>query len=78
MGCNVKKPKKELIRIVRTPEGVIELDFTGKKSGRGAYLCHDAACLKKIRKSGRIGRILECAVTNEIWEALEEELSFDK
>ena len=78
MGCNVKKPKKELIRIVRTPEGVIELDFTGKKAGRGAYLCHDAACLKKIRKSGRIGRILECAVTNEVWEALEEELSFDK
>ena len=77
MGCNVKKPKKELIRIVRTPEGVIELDFTGKKAGRGAYLCHDAACLKKIRKSGRIGRILECAVTNEVWEALEEELSFD-
>ena len=78
MGCNEKKPKKELIRIVRTPDGTVELDFTGKKAGRGAYLCHNAACLKKIKKSGRIGRILECALSEEIWQALEEELSLDK
>lgn len=78
MGCNAKKPKKELIRILRTPEGNLELDFTGKKSGRGAYICHDIACLKKIKKSGRIGKTLECAVSDEIWAALEEELLGDK
>lgn len=75
MGCNEKKLKKELIRIVRTPEGSVELDFTGKKSGRGAYICHSLACLKKARKSGRVGRVLECNVTDEVWNMLEEEIS---
>lgn len=77
MGCNEKRPKKELIRIVRTPEGTIELDFTGKKSGRGAYLCHDAHCLKKIRKSGRLARMLESPIPEEVWDSLEEELTLD-
>lgn len=77
MGCNEKKPKKELIRIVRTPEGNVELDFTGKKAGRGSYICHSLSCLKKVRKSGRISRVLECAVTDEVWDALEEELDLD-
>ncbi len=75
MGCNEKKLKKELIRIVRTPEGTVELDFTGKKSGRGAYICHSKACLKKVRKSGRISKLFECSVTEEVWDALEEELA---
>lgn len=74
MGCNEKKLKKELIRIVRTPEGNVELDFTGKKSGRGAYVCHSVSCLKKIRKSGRLPRILECPVSEEVYAALEEEI----
>ena len=78
MGCNEKKPKKELIRIVKTPEGSVELDFTGKKAGRGAYICRNAACLKKIRKSGRISKIFEVAVSDEVLSALEEELSLDK
>ncbi|MBQ8208075.1 MAG: YlxR family protein [Clostridia bacterium] len=77
MGCNIKKPKKELIRIVRTPEGNVELDYTGKKAGRGAYICHSAACLKKIRKSGRVSKMLECAISDEVWNALEEELSLE-
>lgn len=75
MGCNEKRPKKELIRIVRTPEGAVELDFTGKKSGRGAYICHSRTCLKKVRKSGRIAKLFECAVSDEVWDALEEELA---
>ena len=75
MGCNEKKLKKELIRIVRTPEGNVELDFTGKKSGRGAYICHSSTCLKQVRKSGRIAKLFECAVTDEVWDALEEELA---
>ncbi len=78
MGCNQRKPKTELLRIVRTPNGNTELDFTGKKSGRGAYICRDAACLKKIRKSGRVGRMLETAITDEVWTSLEEELLRDK
>ena len=78
MGCNEKKPKKELIRIVKTPEGNVELDFTGKKAGRGAYICHSTACLKKIRKSGRISKIFDLAVSDEVFAALEEELSLDK
>ncbi|MGN1047969.1 MAG: RNase P modulator RnpM [Eubacteriales bacterium] len=78
MGCDEKKPKKELIRIVRTPEGAIELDLTGKKSGRGAYICHSPACLKKLRKNGRLGRVLCCEIPDEVYAALEEELLDDK
>ena len=74
MGCNEKKPKKELIRIVRTPEGTIELDRTGKKSGRGAYLCPKSECLVKLKKSGRLARVLECEIPCEVYTALGEEL----
>ena len=59
MGCNEHKPKGELIRVVRSPEGEISLDFTGRKNGRGAYLCRSAACLRKAAKSHRIDRVLE-------------------
>lgn len=74
MGCNEKKPKKELIRVVRTASGTAELDFTGKKSGRGAYICPCEACFKKARKSGRIARVLECEIPEEVYAALEEEV----
>ena len=77
LGCNISKPKKELIRIVRSPDGAISLDPTGKASGRGAYICRDAACFKKARKSGRIGKNLDCAIPDEIYEKLEEELIAD-
>ncbi len=75
LGCNEHKPKKELLRVVRTPEGEILLDFTGKKSGRGAYICRDAACLKKARKSGRIDRALNVSIPPDVWERMEGELS---
>ncbi len=71
MGCNEKKPKTELIRIVRTADGTTELDFTGKKAGRGAYICRSLACLRKVRKSGRLGRILEAEISDEVFDALE-------
>lgn len=74
MGCNQHKPKKELLRVVRDPEGGISLDFTGKKSGRGAYLCFDVQCLKKARKSKRIDRVLDCEIPAEVYDAMEEEL----
>ena len=75
LGCNEHKPKKELLRVVRTPEGEIVLDFTGKKSGRGAYICRDAACLKKARRSKRIDRALDLSVPDEVYDRMESELS---
>lgn len=72
-GCNEMKPKKELVRIVRSPEGEISADLTGKKSGRGAYICRSSECLAAARKTGRLGRALDCTVPEEIWDKLLEE-----
>ncbi len=74
VGCGESKEKRELIRVVRTPEGEVVLDFTGKKSGRGAYLCHNLQCLKKARKSRRIEQNLETHIPDELYERLEAEL----
>ncbi len=73
-GCGEMKPKKELVRVVRSPEGDVSLDLTGKKNGRGAYVCKDAACLKKAQKSKRIERAFDCAIPDEIFEKMEQEL----
>lgn len=75
LGCNEKRPKKELLRVVRTPEGEISLDFTGKMSGRGAYICHDIKCLKKARKSRRIDKNLDCEIPDEVYDKMETELA---
>lgn len=72
-GCGGTFPKKELIRVVRSPEGEISLDFTGKKSGRGAYICPKTACFKKARKFGRLSKSLESEISDELYMALEEE-----
>lgn len=74
MGCNEHKPKMELLRVVRSPEGETSLDFTGKKSGRGAYICREVGCLKKARKSCRLERVLECSISEEVYDAMEREL----
>lgn len=73
-GCGEMKPKKELVRIVRSPEGDISMDLTGKKSGRGAYICHSAECLAAAQKAKRLERAFECAVPGEVWERLSKEL----
>ncbi len=73
-GCGEHFPKSNLIRVVRSPEGEISLDTSGKKSGRGAYLCHDVKCLRKARKARRLEQNLECTIPDEIYEALEAEL----
>ena len=78
LGCNEHKPKIELIRILRTPEGEITLDMTGKKSGRGAYICKNPACLKKLRKSRRAEANLGVAIPEEVWDALEAALAEEK
>ena len=75
MGCSEHKPKKELIRVVHSPEGEISLDFTGKKAGRGAYICKKATCLKKARKSRRIETSLECSIPESVYDRMEEEIS---
>ncbi len=74
-GCNEMKEKRELVRIVRDPEGNISVDLTGKKSGRGAYICKDKKCLMKAQKAKRLERAFECEVPAEIYERLERELS---
>ena len=74
LGCNEHKPKVELMRVVRTPEGETVLDFTGKKSGRGAYICKSLSCLKKARKSKRLERSLECSITDEVYDRMESEI----
>ena len=78
LGCNEHKPKRELLRVVRSPEGEISLDFTGKKSGRGAYICKDVKCLKKARRSRRIDKNLDCTIPEEVYDKMERELSEDE
>ena len=68
------KEKRELIRVVRSPEGEISLDFKGKKPGRGAYLCPDEACLKRARKARALERAFEGALPPEVYDALEEQM----
>lgn len=75
LGCNLHKPKKEMLRVLRTPEGEILLDFTGKRSGRGAYICYDPKCLKIARRSGRIAKSLDVAIPEEIYDKMERELA---
>ena len=78
LGCNEHKPKKELIRLVRTPEGEVVADMTGKKNGRGAYLCPSATCLSRLQKSKRAEKVLECAIPDEVYEAVARALAEDK
>ena len=74
LGCREMKPKKELIRIVRSPEGVVSIDFKGKSSGRGAYICPDETCLKKAVKSKALERALSVEIPADVYERLSEEM----
>lgn len=74
LGCREMKPKGELIRVVRSPEGEISLDFRGKKPGRGAYLCPNEACLARVKKSRALERAFSTAVDVPIYEALEAQM----
>lgn len=70
MGCNEKKDKNELIRIVKNKENEISVDKTGKMQGRGAYICNDVQCLEKVIKTKRLERTLETTISQEIYESL--------
>jgi len=74
LGCREMKPKRELIRAVRSPEGVISLDFRGKSPGRGAYVCRDPQCLKKAVRSKALERALEASIPEEVLKALHEQM----
>lgn len=73
-ACREMKQKRELVRVVKTPEGEIKLDLTGKLNGRGAYICKSAECLKKAEKSNAFSRAFSCEVSKEIYAKLEKEL----
>lgn len=75
VGCREMKPKKELIRVVRSPEGVVSMDPVGKKPGRGAYVCRSESCLKRAIKQRQLERQLEVQLTEEVSEALTRELA---
>ena len=74
MGCRERKEKRQMIRVVRTTEGDVRLDFSGKLNGRGAYICQNEACFRKARKSGILHRTLECEISEEIYAELEKEV----
>ena len=74
MGCRERKAKRELIRVVRQPDGNVSLDFGGKMNGRGAYICPSPECLKKVQKSKALDRSLEVSIPDEVYERLAREM----
>lgn len=74
LGCGELKPKKDLIRAVKSPEGEISLDFTGKKSGRGAYICRSSECFEKARKGRRFEKSFSCRIDENVYEVMADEL----
>ncbi len=75
LGCGEMKPKKELIRAVKSPEDEISIDLTGKKSGRGAYICRSADCFRLARKARRFEKAFSCKISDEVYDAMEKELT---
>lgn len=74
IGCGEMKPKKELIRIVKAPDGEILLDFTGKKSGRGAYICRNPVCFDAAQKARKLEKSFSCRIDSEVYEVMKHEL----
>ena len=77
-GCGEMKPKKELVRVVKSPQGEISLDLTGKKPGRGAYVCKNVTCLRAARKARRLERAFSCAISPQVYDQMEEETATDE
>ena len=78
IGCREMKPKRELIRVVRSPEGAISIDLRGKANGRGAYICPDTQCLKKAIRAKALARALEVEIPQEIYDTLLAELEAER
>lgn len=77
-GCGEMKPKHELVRVVRSPEGEVSVDLTGKKPGRGAYICRSAECLQAARKKRKLERAFSCQIGDEVYDTMEKELMQDE
>ena len=77
IACRTMRDKRELIRIVKSPEGVISLDFTGKKNGRGAYVCPTEECILKCRKAKLLNRVFSSQVDDEVYDVLIKELQLE-
>lgn len=75
LGCREMKAKRELIRVVRSPEGAIALDFKGRMPGRGAYVCPNAECLKRARKARALERAFSAQIPDEVYDALEQQMA---
>ena len=73
-GCGEHKPKRELVRVVKSHEGEISLDLTGRKSGRGAYICPSIECLAKAKKARRLEKAFSCQIPDDVYAAMEKEL----
>ena len=78
VGCNAQRPKRELVRVVRSPEGEFSVDFTGKKPGRGAYICHKRECFDKAKKSHGLERSFKSPIDTAVYDLLERELFEDE
>ena len=78
IGCGEMSGKKTLVRIVRSKDGEIAVDVTGKKSGRGAYICREPECFEQVRRQKKLERALKCQIPDEIYDAVKKELSSDK
>ena len=74
LGCGEMKPKRELVRVVKSKEGEISLDLMGRKAGRGAYICKDTECLRKARKARRFEKSFECRIDDSVYDSMEAEL----
>lgn len=77
LGCGEGKPKKELIRVVKSNDGELSIDLTGKKNGRGAYICRTIDCFNKARRARRFERTFQCSIPEEVYDRLSEELEPD-
>ncbi|MCF6464695.1 RNase P modulator RnpM [Clostridium sp. Cult2] len=78
VACNESKPKKDLVRVVRNKDGIIDVDLTGKTNGRGAYICSNMDCLNKVKKSKKLDRALEAMVPDEIFDKLKDIVEVNK
>ena len=70
MGCNNQREKNELLRIVKSKDGIIDIDLTGKKNGRGAYICKNEECLNKVMKSKRLEKVFNIGISQELYESI--------
>lgn len=75
LGCSEMKNKREMIRVVKSPDGEVSLDFTGKKSGRGAYICRSSECFEKARRARRFEKSLSCRIDDSVYEGMKNELA---